>query len=72
MVEKDVRVADVEAANPAYKETVAKLDEGQVTDALKELLTKHGEELSGDAEVKAVAAGKAWTIAGSFRALIAF
>ena len=66
MVEKDVRVADVEAANPAYKETVAKLDEGQLTDALKDLLTKHGEELSGDAEVKAVAAGKSWTIAGKF------
>ena len=60
------RVADMEQANPAYKDTIAKLDEGQLTDELKALLETQGEALSGDAKIEVTEAGKAWAISGNF------
>jgi len=66
VTDEPVRVADLEVANPAYKDTIAKLDEGQTTDALRELLTTHGEEPSGDITIETTEAGKAWTLAGTF------
>jgi outer membrane protein assembly factor BamB len=64
--DEPARVVDMEVANPAYKETLAKLDEGQVSDALKSLLESHGEPASGNVEVASVTAGKVWNLTGSF------
>ncbi len=61
-----VRVVDMEQADPAFKETVAKLDEGELTDALKSLLDGRGEEVSEGIEVATVEAGKAWNLTGTF------
>ncbi len=64
--DESVRLADLEAASPAYKETIAKLDEGQVTDTLKTLLETQGEPTSDAIEVATVTAGKAWNLTGTF------
>ncbi len=64
--DETVRVADLEQADPAFKDTVAQLDESKVTDALKTLIASRGEETSGDVTVEVVAPGKAWNLKGTF------
>ncbi len=56
------RVADLPVAKPEFKEAVAGLDKGELTEALLDLLTEHGEPIEGTAEVTTVAAGKKWSI----------
>jgi len=63
---ESVRVADLEAADPAFKETMAKLSEGSVSDALKALLEKQGEPTSDEVVVEMVEADKAWKMTGTF------
>lgn len=66
LLNESVRVADLEQADPAFKEAVAALDEGKLIDALKTLLEARGEPLSDEPEVKVVEAGKAWDLTGTF------
>ena len=66
LMNEPVRVVDMEQADPAFKETVAKLDEAQLTDAMKKLLEGRGETISDEIVVATVEAGKAWTLTGTF------
>jgi len=66
VINEPARVADLEVANPDYKDTLAKLDEGSVSDALKALLEKHGEPTSDEVVVETVEAGKTWKLIGTF------
>lgn len=58
------RVADLEKANEAYGPTVAALDEGNVSDALRKLLEESGHKLADDVKVETTTAGSAWKLSG--------
>ncbi|WP_218933246.1 outer membrane protein assembly factor BamB family protein [Roseimaritima multifibrata] len=60
-----VRVGDLAAAAEGYADTVAALDEGKVSDALKKMLEDQGHPLKGDAKIETTTAGKAWTLTGN-------
>ncbi len=61
-----VRVADFQADNDDYEATIVGLNDGQLSDSLKQLLSDRGEPISGDVSVETVDAGKSWKLNGSF------
>ncbi len=61
-----VRVVDLEAADPAYADSIAQLDAGKLTSTLVSRLAGRGETVSGAVVVKSVEAGKTWSLAGTF------
>jgi hypothetical protein len=69
LLNEPARVADLEQADPAFKGSVAALDEGKLSDAMKALLLSRGETLSDEPEVKVVEAGKAWNLTGTFNGI---
>lgn len=60
------RVADMEAADPAYGDTVSRLTAGELSDPLRKLLAGLGETAEGDVAVETVEANRVWNLAGTF------
>lgn len=65
-LDETVRLVDVEAADPAYADTVAQLDAGKAPESLLKLLASRGAEASNAVAVEAKEAGKTWNLKGTF------